>query len=568
MPTKVYERILDLFEAEGINTLFGIPDPNFVHMFLAAEKRGWTVVSPHHEASGGFMAEAVTRMTGKPAVAIGTLGPGMANLMPAIQCAKVENSPVIFLGGQRARITEERVRRGRIQFVQQMGMIEDSVKYAASIEYADQTDEIVRQAIRQAMSGTPGPCYIEYPSHIIQEQLDLPEPLAPSAYRLTNQGASAEGIAEFARLAREAKNPIVLVGHAVHTTRSGAGAAELAKLLGCPILMTSGGTSFIEGVEDRSFPYGFSDAGLEAVVDSDLVIALGTELGEPSHYGRWRHWQANEANRKWVMVEQNAAIIGINRKIDVPLVGDLRAVIPQLVAAVKGNPRPDHPNLARWIAEDAQRLADLAADAPMGGERMHTARFITEATKAFPKDGIMARDGGATVIFQWTYSQCKPHDVIWNQNYGHIGTGLPYAIGASIAEGGKRPVMLLTSDSSFMFHIAELETAHRFNLPLVCVVGVDNQWGLEVGVYKRTFGLGTEETGTHWSKDVRFDKIAEGFGCYGQYVDKPEDLGPAIERAYASGKVSVIHVPIDPKVNSEEMPNYGEFRTWYAEGTQ
>ena len=96
---------------------------------------------------------------------------------------------------------------------------------------------------------------------------------------------------------------------------------------------------------------------------------------------------------------------------------------------------------------------------------------------------------------------------------------------------GKRPVMLLTSDSSFLFHIAELETAARLKLPLVCVVGVDNQWGLEVGVYKRTFGQGIAETGVHWSKDVRFDKVAEGFGCHGEYVDQAEDIGPAIKRA-------------------------------------
>jgi thiamine pyrophosphate-dependent acetolactate synthase large subunit-like protein len=180
----------------------------------------------------------------------------------------------------------------------------------------------------------------------------------------------------------------------------------------------------------------------------------------------------------------------------------------------------------------------------------------------------MVRDGGATVIFQWTYSQAKPHDVIWNQNFGHLGTGLPYAVGASVAEGGKRPVMLLTSDSAFLFHIAELETAARMKLPLVCVVGVDYQWGLEVGVYKRTFGMQSPETGVHWSRDVRFDKIAEGLACYGEYVDREEDIGPAIKRAYASGKPGVIHVTIDPKANSEEMPNYQEFRTWYAEGTQ
>ena len=574
--TPVFKRILDLFEAEGIKTLFGIPDPNFVHLFLEAESRGWTVVSPHHEASAGHMAAAAARITGKPALCIGTLGPGMANMMPAIQCAKVENDPVIFMGGQRARITERRVRRGRIQFVRQEPMIEDSVKFSSSIEYADQTDEIVREAIRVAMSGTPGPAYIEYPAHVILEELDLPPVLPPHRYRLTNQGADGDRIAEAAEIIRNAKNPVLLVGHGVYTAKAGASVKELAELMQCPVIQTSGGTSFIEGLEDRTFPYGFSEASIDAVVESDCCVALATELGEPSHYGRWRHWVDNEANRKWIYVQQDPTAIGVNRPIDVPLVGDVRAVVPQLVRALKDTPRKAAASLAEYIQRDADQLVELAEEAatkPDGSTaKMHTSQFVTEATKAFPKDGILIRDGGATVIFQWTYSQAKPHDVIWNQNYGHIGTGLPYATGAMLADqaetGKVRPGMLLTSDSSFLFHVGELEVAVRKNLPLVVIVGVDFQWGLEVGVYKRTFGKGTKETGVHWSDKVRFDKIAEGFGAAGEYVEKAEDIGPAIKRAYERGGCTVIHVPIDPAANSEEMPNYSEFRTWYAEGTQ
>ena len=572
----VYKRILDLFEAEGINTLFGIPDPNFVHMFLEAETRGWTVVAPHHEASAGHMAAAAARITGKPAVCIGTLGPGMANMMPAIQCAKVENDPVIFFGGQRARVTERRVRRGRIQFVRQEPMIEDSVKFSSSLEYADQTDEIVREAIRIAMSGTPGPCYIEYPSHVILEELENTPILPPDRYRLTMQGADGDRIAEAAKLIREAKNPILLVGHAVHTSKSGAAVKELALKMNCPVIQTSGGTSYIEGLEDRTFQYVFSEASIDAVEESDVVLALGTELGEPLHYGRWRHWYDNEANRKWIYVQQDPTAIGVNRPIDVPLVGDLRAVVPQLSRAI-GDALPEAASLARFMKDGAAELVELAEEAGSktdgsGNTPMHTSQFVTEASKAFPKDGILIRDGGATVIYQWTYSQSKPHDVIWNQNYGHIGTGLPYATGAMLADqaatGKQRPGMLLTSDSSFLFHIGELEVAVRKNLPLVCVVGVDFQWGLEVGVYKRTFGHGTKETGTHWSDKVRFDKIAEGFGAAGEFVAKAEEIGPAIARAYERGGVTVIHVPIDPAANSEEMPKYERFRTWYAEGTQ
>jgi acetolactate synthase I/II/III large subunit len=576
----VYKRILDLFEAEGIKTLFGIPDPNFVHMCLEAEQRGWTVIAPHHEAAAGFMAEAASRITGKPALCFGTLGPGLANMMPAIQCAKVENSPVIFLGGQRARVTERRVRRGRIQFVRQEPMIEDSVKYSGAIEYADQTDEVIREAIRIAMSGNPGPTYVEYPSHVIIEELDAPPVLPPHRYRLTNQGADGDRIAEAAELILKAKNPILLVGHAVHTTKSGDAVRELALKMNCPVIQTSGGTSYIKGIEDRTFQYVFSDASIEAVENSDLVVALATELGEPVHFGRWRHWHAGEANRKWIYVQQDPTAIGVNRPIDVPLVGDVRAVVPQLTRAL-GAGREAGPDLAKFMKDGQDELDQLAAETltksdGTGNVAVHTSRFIVEATKAFPKDGIMIRDGGASVIFGWTYNQCKPNDVIWNQNYGHIGTGLPYATGALLADqaetGKQRPGMLVTSDSSFLFHIGELEVAVRRNLPLVCVVAVDFQWGLEVGVYKRTFGQGTAETGTHWSDKVRFDKIAEGFGARGEYVRTADEIGPAIARAYEhianGGGPSVIHVPIDPKANSEEMPKYDKFRTWYAEGTQ
>jgi thiamine pyrophosphate-dependent acetolactate synthase large subunit-like protein len=568
MPVKVYERILQLFEAEGINTIFGIPDPNFVHMFHLADERGWNVVAPHHEESAGFMAEAVSRMTGKAAVCIGTLGPGVANLAGAMMCAMVENSPVIFLGGQRARITEQRVRRGRIQFVRQSGLFEPSVKYCASIEYADQTDEIIREGLRKALTGTPGPVYIEYPSHVIQEELDVPAPLPPQSYRLVNQTAGPDKIAEAVEFIRAARHPILLAGHAVHTSRAGESVKALADLMACPVIQTSGGTSYIKGLEDRTFPYGFSPAAIDAVVKSDLCLAIGTEIGEPVHYGRGRHWVANEANRKWILIEQDPAAIGVNRPVHVPLVGDLRAIVPQLTGALKDSPRTPPSELEDWIKTDAARLAELAETAPSGMSPVHPARLIVEATKVFPPDGIMVRDGGATTIFGWTYSQAKPHDVIWNQNFGHLGTGLPYAIGAAVADGGKRPLMLITGDSSFLFQIAELETAVRLNLPLVCVVAVDYAWGLEVGVYKRNFGQGSRETGVHWSTETRLNKVAEGFGCYGEYVERDEDIAPAIKRAYASGKPGVIHVAVDPKANSEEMPSYHEFRTWYAEGQQ
>jgi acetolactate synthase-1/2/3 large subunit len=560
--TPVYERILELFEGEGIKTLFGIPDPGFVHMAVAAEGRGWEVIAPHHEQSGAFMAEAWSRMTGKPGVVFGTQGPGVANLVAAAIVAAKENTPTIFLGGNRGRLAEHRVKRGRSQYISQPKYLEPAMKYVGVIEYAEQTDEVILEALRVAQSGKPGPVYVEIPAHVLQEKPDWAPLQKPEVYRLVHQPASAPAVNAAVKLLREAKNPILLVGHGVFTARGHEPVAELAKLLNVPIIQTSGGTSFLPGLGDRTFSYGFSKPAIEAVNASDLVLAIGTELGEQVHFGVGRHWEAGDAGRKWIYIERDPLAFGVNRPIDVALLGDLRDVVPQLVEELKSTPRAVTPQLESWIAAQTAHRQAVADKAPKGMVPVHTARLVVEATAAFPENGIMVRDGGAITIFTWTYSQARPRDVMWNQNLGHLGTGLPYAIGAAIATGGTRPVMLLSGDSAFMFHISELETAVRKKLPVICVVSADYAWGLEVGVYRRTLGLQSPETEAHWSTGVRFDQIAKGFGAYGEYIEHDEDIGPAIARAIANGGPAVIQVPVDKDINATESPNYEEYASW------
>ncbi|MCZ6874644.1 MAG: thiamine pyrophosphate-binding protein [bacterium] len=564
MSVPVYERIVHLLEAEGIDTLFGIPDPGFIHMAMTAEQRGWNVVAPHHEQAGGFMADAWSRMTGKPGVCFGTQGPGIANLAAAMIVAAKENSPTIFFGGQRSRIAYQRARRGRIQFIDQVSHFKAAMKYVGIIEEPEQADEIVREAVRQAMSGTPGPVYIELPLSVIHETRNWPPVMPPEKYRLVHQAASAPMVDKAVELIREAKHPVLLVGQGMFTARAHDAVGELAKLLACPVIQTSGCGMVIDGLEDRTFAYGFSPAGVAAVEASDLCIALGTELGEPLHMGIGRHWAKNDANRKWIYIERDPLAIGVNRPIDVPLVGDLRDVVPQLSAALKDTPRSPSPQLDGWIKMQKEFKAEVLESAPSGMVPVHPARFVVEATRDLPRDTVLVRDGGSTSIFGWTFSQYQPRDLVWNQNTGHLGTGLPYAIGAQIAVGD-RPVVLITGDSSFLFHISELETAVRKNLPVITIVGCDYAWGLEVGVWRKQVGPDSPETEAHWGSGVRFDKIAEGFGAYGEYVEREEDIGSAIERALASGKPAVIQVPIDPVANAMDAPNYEEFKSWYTD---
>ncbi len=564
MAVFVHERILELLEAEGLKTLIGIPDPSFVAMFIAAEARGWRVVAPHHEQAGAFMADGMWRMTGRPGVVVGNQGPGVANLAAAAICAAKENTPTIFIAGQRQRLFDQRVRKGRFQYTRQPRYFEEAMKYVGAIEYPEQTDEIVHEAFRRALSGTPGPAYIEYPMNVMSAQLDLPPATAPEHYRLTHQAADPNQIAKAVELIRDAAHPILLVGQGVFVSRAHEAVTRLANALACPVIQTPGGAAFLPGLESRTFAYA-SPAGMEAVAKSDLVIAIGTEIGEPIHYGVGRHWAKGNTKRKWIYIERDPLSIGVNRHIDAPLVGDLRDIAPQLVAALKPVARTASAHLRDWEETHAQFKSQLHDSVPTRSSPIHPARFVVEATRVLPKDAVLVRDGGAVSIFTWAYAQFAPRDVLWCQNFGHLGTGLPHAIGAQMAVGADRRVVLITGDSSFLFHISELETAVRKNLPIVCIVGCDYAWGLEVAVYKGNFGPQSPETEAHWGKQLRLDKIAEGFGAHGEFVERAEDIAPAVERALASGRPAVVQVSIDELANATEVPGFEEFASWYGD---
>lgn len=565
MAVRVSERILHLLEAEGVNTLFGIPDPSFLHMFNTAEARGWRVIAPHHETSGGFMAEALSRMTGRLGVVVGNQGPGVANLIPAIVCAAKEASPILFIGGQRKRIADQRVRRGRIQYTRQQEYVKAAVKYMGVVEYPEQIDEVMYEAIRCALTGRPGPVYIDVPMNSMLAEVDLPPPPPPSAYRLVHQGADAEAIRAAVTLIRQSECPILLVGHGAFASRGLERVGELARLLQCPIIETFPQSPVIPGLEDRTFPFGFSPAGPAAIAKSDLVIAIGTEIGEPVQSGTGGHWAKGRTDRKWIYIERDSTAFGVNRPVDVPLCGDLRDVVPQLVEALKDEPRQPHPELGEWIRMHTENKAAMIASAPPPSIPIHPARFMVEATKVLPKDLVLVRDGGCINIFTWAFGQLSPPDVLWSQNFGHLGSGLPHAIGAQLAVGNERRVVLITGDSAFLFHISELETAVRKNLPIVCIVGCDYSWGLEVRAYRGMFGPGTAESEAHWGSQVRLDKVAEGFGAHGEYVERVEDIATAVQRALDSGKPAVVQVPVDPVANARDTPGHGEYKEWYTD---
>lgn len=390
----VPQRMLELMEAEGIKTLFGIPDPCFASMFVTAEQRGWRVIAPHHEQAGGFMADGLWRMTGRPGVIIGNEGPGVANLLPAAICASKENTPTIFIGGQRERFFDQQVRRGHFQYTPQSKFFEAAMKYVGVIEYAEQVDEIFHEAFRQALSGTPGPVYIEYPQDHSFAMKKFGPLLPPEKYRMMHQQADEASLKAAVTLLTEAKQPMIFLGTGVFSSRAHDIVAALVKALDCPVIQTPGANARLLDVADQSVAYATPTAN-ETIAAADVVLALGTEIGEPVHYGQGRHWANGNTDRKWIYIERDPTAIGVNRPIDVPLIGDLRDVVPQLTHAIeaKGRVRRMPEKFDEWNDAVNTEMA-LVIDAVPMGSPIHPIHFAVEATKVLPPDTVIVRDGG------------------------------------------------------------------------------------------------------------------------------------------------------------------------------
>jgi acetolactate synthase-1/2/3 large subunit len=562
----MYERILDLVQAEGVDTLFGIPDPSFFAMFIEAERRGIEIVSPHHEQAAALTADGYYRMTGKPAVLCLNKGPGVANVMAGANFMMKENVPAVFIMANRQRFYEQRVRRGKMQYMSQPPLFQNTVKYTGVIEYPQQTDEIFHEAFRKALGGVPGPTYIELPLGVMQARFDGSPVLQPHQYRLVHQRADAQSLAEARTLLEGARAPVLLLGQGGFVSRAHEMLTELATRLNCPILQSNAVEAVLPGMEACTFPYS-SEVGAEIAAGSDVVLAIGTELGEALNYGRGHSWKQGNATRKWIYVERDGNAMGVNRPIDVPLVGDLRDIVPQLCEALAGLSREPPANLPEWTRRrDAHKQA-IMDYVPSRSMPIHPGQVPIEATRVLPADSILIRDGGGASMWASALVQFTPRDSMWSSNWGAIGNGLPMAMGAQLAVGDKRRAVLLTGDSAFLFHISELETAVRKKLPIICIVTVDHAWGLEAASYKANFGENTSTPEARWSNEVRLDKTAESFGAHGEYVEKLEDLAPAVERALASGKPAVIHVEVDQMASSsfEGIPGFLEFRAWFGE---
>ncbi len=550
------ELLVRSLHAEGVRHVWAIPDGTYM-IFLEALERlgpelGMELLVPDHEAAAAHAADAMTRVTGKPAVVMACAGPGAANLISGVLCAQDEGSPVIAITTtRRADIAYPHL--GGMQVLDQQAYFKPAVKWNTQVNQWKRIPDAVRQAFRAAMMGRPGPAHIEFPEDVLAQKGDLDSAAIWAQEEGTSAPAPADPdlIRRAAEMLVDARLPLIHCGGGTQRSAAGAELRALAEHLGCPVTMGAGSRGIVpDGHELALQPV--SPASAIAKNMADVVLAIGTRLGELDFWGRPPVWAA-PGQQKLIQSDVDPRSIGLSRPVDLALVGDARAVAGQLLGAVREltPKRETHEQMASIRAGEESWREQM--DARIGDpdrKPMVPGQIFAVSNEHFAGDAIAALDGGNTCVWAAHYLKVRePRSMLWTSNAGHLGTGLPFAIGAKLA-APDRTVFCVTGDSAFRFNMQELETAVRYELPIIVIVAVDGAYGMEKSAQRRVWGREADWYGSNHAP-VRYDKIAEAMGCHAEFVESASELSAALGRATASGRPSVIHAAVDPVENTD-----------------
>jgi acetolactate synthase-1/2/3 large subunit len=302
-------------------------------------------------------------------------------------------------------------------------------------------------------------------------------------------------------------------------------------------------------------------ASMLARNEADVILVVGSRLGEYDGWGAQPAW-GDPAVQKTIQIDCDPFSIGLNRPVDLGVVADAKAALQALFAAVqkKVEARGEMPDLARYRELTNQMMMQgmqfIAAQPAYG---LNPGQMVFNARNFFPPEAVTVLDGGNTTLWGVAYNQIfKPHSFLYSVKMGYLGTGLPFAIGAKLADP-ERPVYCITGDGAAGFNLMEMETALRENAPVIVLVVVDEGWGMERSAYTFQGYPPEEHHGIDISGQVRYDLMAQAMGCYGEKVDEVEELVPALQRAVDSGKPALLHVTVDQALNANP-PGYEQFR--------
>jgi acetolactate synthase-1/2/3 large subunit len=523
--------VAQALQRHGVTHLFTLCGGHIQAIYDGCIDQAIRVVDTRHEQTAGHAADGYARVTGRPGVCAVTAGPGVTDVVTAVANAQRAGSPMVVLGGAGPTQLSD---MGSLQDMDAVTLMRPISKWSVRVPETRRIAEYVDSAFRVAQANVPGPVFLEIPLDVLMgyhEEHDLRtahpsvEPPRPFA------APSALALAE--RLLASSERPVFLVGSQVRWSPAKEAVREAADAISAPFYLNG----MARGGLPADHPRLFSRSRRAALAQADAVLVFGTPFDFRVDYGRSPAWAEGA---KIVQVDLDGAELGRNRPIDVGIHADSGLVLRHLAKVAARRDRASWISIVR--ADEDKRRAKMVVEMASGASPPHPLRVCAEIGKRLGKNDIVIGDGGdfvatgANVLrLEWPQLWMDPGPL------GTLGVGPGYALAAKLARPDAK-VVVVYGDGSFGLHALEFEAMVRQNIPVVAVIGNDAGWTQirrgQVEMYGEARAVATQLAYT------RYDKVVLAVGGFGAWVERVEDLGPALDAAFASEKPACVNVKI------------------------
>ena len=527
---------------EGVDTIFTLAGDHILPLLDVLDDEGFRLIDCRHEQAAVHMAEAWARMTGRLGVVTVTT-PGHANALPGLINAMSTESPILNIAGSSDL---KNYHRGIMQEIDQVGIARTVTKGAWLTHDPARIPDLMSTAIRTAFEGRRGPVHLTVPvdvqsATVEEETLRFFE---PASYRRTQPIAAPQaGVEEAVRLLREAERPVIVASTPAaygEWTRIYERFIETTKI---PFLTEEAARGIVP--DDHPYCFGFFDlsqhTAANLIREADVVLFLGKLLDFTIGFG-FGPVVPNDA--KVIQVEPDATQVGRNRGVDLALVGDVGPIVQQLADEASKSVWEERSWVDRFrtaVAQQKERLEEHAME-----ESPLRSMFVHKTLAAcLRQDDVLVFDGGDYAYYGRAYLPAlSPRSWYYLPSLGMLGQAVPVAIAAKVARPDSR-VFCITGDGAFGFNAMELDTAVRHKLKVVFLVGNDAAWGIDKNLQLGLYGKAVITD----LVPSRYDILAQGLGAYGELVERPEELAPALERALAVDGPALLNISVQSEIS-------------------
>ena len=527
--------IAKALKKEGVKVVFTLSGSPSFGVYEALVRDGIRIVDVRHEQAAVLMAQGYARSTGRPGVAWIVPGPGVFNAVTGVANCYYGSAPVIVLAGQNKM---EDFELGAFHESNQKALMRPITKWCATVYETQRVAEYISIAFREATSGMPGPAFVDFPQNILETEIDSEGIILPDRYR-TVVGPSGDPslVSEAIDRLAKAERPLIIYGSGILWSGADQALLRFVETANIPSVPTPSARGSIP--DDHPLSCFISRS--HAMSRSDVILFIGARLNFILSYGRPPRFNQGAYT---IQVDVAREEIGRNRPIDLGIVGDAKSVLNQLL---EGWQRLKPTRNSSWTdglkAVEEKKKEKWIQWATSSEKPINPIRLCYEIGRFLERDAIVTVDGGEILDFARNIIATYTHGARMNPGItGLLGVGIPYAIGAQLAHPD-RQVLCLCGDGAFGFNGMEIDTAARHDAPIVVVVSNNACWGLCSNMQQGVFGE-DRTIGTRLSC-TRYDLMAEAMDCYGETVEAPDQIRPALERAFNAQKPAVLNVITD-----------------------